>query len=180
MALGSPRRFETNVEPRRRLGSAPLHATWPTGGTALVPCCACFGRTGPVGEVDSGVRMCLEVKPPAGSPSAQPFIARARGFAILKIAEDDAAVWRVRRPVVVRRSVPQRLDLAHQSPTPTGEAYKPGCMYQAGGRTRGGTRGTRSCPCDMGSPLMLLSRAYVSAMRRVARARARHICAAGR
>ena len=37
VALGSPRRFETNVEPRRRLGSARLHATWPTGGTAPVP-----------------------------------------------------------------------------------------------------------------------------------------------
>lgn len=34
---GSPRRSETNVEPRKRLGPAPRHATWPTGSTSWSP-----------------------------------------------------------------------------------------------------------------------------------------------
>jgi hypothetical protein len=37
VARGSPRQFGTNVAPRGRRGSAPLHATWPKAGTALLP-----------------------------------------------------------------------------------------------------------------------------------------------
>jgi transposase len=74
------------------------------------------------------------------------------GRAVAEVAADRSC-W-VRRPIVVRRRVPQRLDLARHSPIrPPVTRYKARCVYQAR-RTnqRGGIRGPRSRTYDTGHP----------------------------